>query len=768
MLSSYVYVVPVIQKRTVMNLKNPLRLALPLALLVMMNTAPDARAIATAATDSIVKLLGQTRDTVRIDLLIRISEELQSSDPTQAFSYAREALAMAEELGNTSRIGSANRAIAGVYAVTAIYDKALEYMLEAMSHFESLKDSVNIARCYNDIGVVYRLSGDFAKAHTNLQKAIDVNKKLRNHSGIAVNYMNMGLAFLDIDSIDKGLSYFTVSYMIADSLKMEKEKITLLNNIGYGFARLGKHEDALKNFYKVLELVGEQPDDLVKAEAMVNIARGYYSLKNYPAAMKYARNSYNLSKSKKFRYVYRDAARILSDIYAAQGNHKLAYNYITEFRNISDTIMNAERSEQLAKIQALYDLDLKEQENLSLRMENMQNKKQMRTRSLAIISIASLVLVLAVLLYMLNRMNNKQLALNKKLAAQSSELEALNDLKDKFFSFVAHNLKNPFNTIMGFAELMQRSTESRDAQKTRQYSSLIYDLSSQVQKVLSNLLDWSRLQRRSFEVRPETVELTSLAKDVLEMNNKEAARKDINLSINDYGSVFVTADRSMVTTVLQNLVSNAINFTPAAGQITIECHEKGQFGEVTVTDTGSGISKANLERLFHFDFSQSKIGSSDSSGAGLGLIICHEMLVKNGGNISAKSEHGKGSRFTFTLPLATRHENGSLIEEQPSERTPAEVAEKLVSSDVPASSAALADFRTVIIPRFEEVSRVLSIENLEVFAKSLITTGEKYGLVQLADYGRSLSSLTRAHQIDQIIRMLPRFREYVNGFIKHQ
>ncbi len=754
------------QKTTRMKLKNPLRLLLSLLMLWATCNPMDAQAIEPDATDSIVQLLRQTRDTTRIDLLIRISTELKSSDPRKAFTYAREALAMAEDLKNESRIGSANRAIAGVYTVTAIYDEALEYLFSALSQFKNLDDSANMARCYDDIGVVYRLSGDFTNARSNLQQSIDVNKKLRDNAQVAINYMNMGMAYLNVDSIDKGLSYFTVSYMIADSLGMEEEKVILLNNIGYGFARLGQHEDALKNFYKVLELMSGKPDDLTRSEAMVNIARGYYKMKKYPEALKYARNSYDLAKAKGFRYVYRDASQILSDIYAAQGNHRLAYNYLSEFRNVSDTIMNAEKSDQMVKIQTLYNLDQIEQENQSLREENNQNKKRIQTRTMVTGIIASLVLVLGIVLLMLNRMNNKQLALNKKLAAQSNELEALNDLKDKFFSFVAHNLKNPFNTIMGFAELMQRSSETRESEKSRQYAGLIYDLSSQVQKVLSNLLDWSRLQRRSFEVRPETVDLTSLVKDVLEMNNKEAARKDINLSINEHGNVFATADRSMVTTVLQNLVSNAINFTSSAGQITIDCHEKDQMAEVTVTDTGTGITRENLERLFHFDFSQAKIGSSDSSGAGLGLIICHEMLVKNGGDIRATSEHGKGSRFTFTLPLATQHDPGIPQEEKPMEQTSAEVAESLLSSDIPKTEAALEDFRTIIVPRFEEVSRVLSIENLEVFSKSLTLAGEKYGLVQLANYGKSLNSLTRAHQIDQIIRMLPRFREYINRFLK--
>lgn len=746
-----------------MNLKNPIRLILAIALLWTMPLFRSARGQVPEETDSIARLLGKNRDTTQVDILLRISEELIPSNPRQAFGYAREALVMAEDLGDTYRTGLAGKTIARVYTVTGVYDKALEHLLAALSQFESLRDSLDLARCYNDIGVVYRLSGDFTNARNNLQEAIRLNKVLRNYPDIAITYMNMGLTYLSADSVEKGLSYFTVSLLIADSLNMEKEKIQLLNYIGNGFLRVGKSEDALQNYYKVLDLVTQQPDDLTRSEAMVNIARGYYSMRNYPAALKYAQSGYTIAKTRNFNNIYRDATQVLSDIHAARGNYRLAYDFITEYRIISDTLAGIERAEQLVRIQTLYDLSLKEQENQLLRQENLQNRKQVRTRTLVIIIITLLVIVLAVVLYMLNRMNDRQLALNKKLAAQGSELEALNDLKDKFFSFVAHNLKNPFNTIMGFSELMQRSADARDTEKTRQYSNLIYDLSTQVQKVLSNLLEWSRLQRRSFEVKPETLELTNLAKDVLEMNNKEAARKDINLSIVGQGSVYAVADRSMITTVLQNLVSNAINHTPASGKITIECRERGETAEVTVADTGTGISGENLARLFHFDFSQVKIGSSESNGAGLGLIICHEVLMKNNGTIAATSEPGKGSRFVFTLPLISHQDAGVSATETAHELTAAEITDNLLTSAAPVSEEARTELRTLVMPLFEEVSRVLSIENLEAFSRSVTVTGEKFNLEQLARYGRSLGTLTRAHQIDQIIRLLPRFREYLNS-----
>jgi signal transduction histidine kinase len=744
-----------------MKICKPFVLTVFLASVLLLQPKHLFARILPARMDSLVQLLEQARDTSRIDLLITLSEELNSSQSKQAFVYAREALTMAQELRDTVRTGDAYKAMAGVYKVNAVYEKSLEYLLLSLRQFESIKDTTKIAECNDEIGTVYMMSNDFTNARNYFQKAFDLNKKIRNFPQIALNYMNMGSNYLMIDSIEKGLSYYLVSLMIADSLQMEEEKITLMNHIGYGYARLGKHEDALKHYYKVLELIGENPDEITRANAMVNIAKGYYSIKNYPAALKYARNAYELSKSNDFNQVYRDASKILSDIYAAQGNYYRSYRYLKEYKNISDTIMNVEKAEQLAKIQTLYELDIKEQENNILRQENQKAKRSLQTRTLVLFLITTLVIVLAVLLYMLNKLNNKQLELNKKLSEQGHELQKLNDEKDKFFSFVAHNLKNPFNTIMGFAELMQRTSESTEPEKARQYSSLIYELSSQVQRVLGNLLEWSRLQRRSFECKPETLELTGLIKDVLEMNNKEAARKDIHINITDEGSMYVSADRAMITTVLQNLLSNAINYTPPSGRISIESRITDQQAEVSISDTGIGISKENLSRLFHFDYSQAKIVATDNGGAGLGLVICREMINKNGGTIFAESERGKGSRFTFKLPAIMLKETAKGTTERPVAKV-TDVTGDLLATNGNIPKEIAAGILIDLAPQFDEVSRVLSIENLELFSKLVIESGEKYGITALSNYGKSLASLTHAHQIDQIIRILPRFREYLD------
>ena len=231
-----------------MNFRFPIRLVSLLTIMLLIAAGlPAQQELAEEHSEALRQLAG-TRDTARIGLLLNISEELLKTQPYKAYGYAREALVMAKDLKDPLRTGYANRALARVYTITAAYDKALEYQLTALRQFESLNDTTQMAICHDELGVIYMSLGDYAKAHSSLSLALELNRKTRNHKQIARNYMNMGSNYLDVDSIDKGLSYLMVSLMIADSLGMEKEKVSLLNKIGSGYARMGRHEDALAPF----------------------------------------------------------------------------------------------------------------------------------------------------------------------------------------------------------------------------------------------------------------------------------------------------------------------------------------------------------------------------------------------------------------------------------------------------------------------------------------------------------------------------------------
>ncbi|MBN2480862.1 MAG: tetratricopeptide repeat protein [Bacteroidales bacterium] len=713
-----------------------------------------------SVSDSLVRFMESMPDSSKTEILITLCDEMKYNHPEIAFEYGQQAIDLAKDLNHPHQIGKAYMAVAEIYILWSLYDSAMDYLLLSLDQFEITDNKQELAICCNNIGIVYMSAGEYQNAANYFNKARELNRELGNYSQIVNNLVNMGSNYIKQDSTEKGLSYYLVSLMIADSLNMEEAKINLLNEIGLGYHQLGRYEDALQNYYQALELLKNNPNAYTRATTLANIAASYHEGQNHPAALRYAQEALDLSKTNKFNRITWITTRMLSEIYAAQNNYRLAYDYLAEHKIISDTLMYVEKTEELLKIQARYDLDKKEQEIEMLRSENEQNRKSIQTRSIIIVAIASLLSILVTLIFILVRLNRKYRELNYRLTLQGKELEALNDQKDKFFSFVAHNLKNPFNTIMGFAELMQRCTDTKDAEKVRQYSNLIYNLSSQVQKVLSNLLEWSRLQRRTFEFKPETIELSSLIKDVMEMNNKEAARKDIHFELTGHENVYAFADRTMITTVMQNLISNAINFTLPSGKISISCRSRDNHAEVSVSDNGVGLEEEDIPKLFQFDILKTKIGTGENKGAGLGLILCKEMVERNGGAISVKSEIGKGSEFSFTLPIVVRSGDDQNENRETGHEVHRIMNTLLAEENLP-SAEVIPDILSSVTPVFTEVSKVLSMDNLELFSETVTATGNKHGIESLIQYGSAVTRLIRMHQIDQIIKLLPRFKDYL-------
>jgi len=701
-------------------------------------------------------------DSVKTDTLISLCRELRNNQPETAFEYGQQAIGMANDLGNSLQIGRAYMAVAEIYVRWSYYEQSLEYLFNALNAFESAGSSEDIASCCDNIGEVYMNADEYQEATTYYQRAYALNLGLRNPAQTVRNLIHFGTNYLQQDSIDLGLTYFLPAMRIADSLNMTEEMLSIRNHIGQGFSRLGDYEMAVQYYYNALDTLENHPDEYYHALTLTNMAAANFNLGLNPQSRDYASQALGIAEKYSFNELIERSTKILSDVYARQGNYQRAFRFLQQNRMISDTIRQKENDDELIRIRFQYELDQRDKENALLSAANERARRSIQTRTIIISAIVSLVAVLIALIYVLVSLNNKYRNLNEKLFRQGKELEDLNEQKDRFFSFVAHNLKNPFNTIMGFAELMQRSTDERDLEKGKQYAGLIYNLSSQVQKVLSNLLEWSRLQRRTFECKPETIELNSLIKDVLEMNNKEAARKDLHFELLDHENVYAFADRTMITTVLQNLISNAINFTQPSGKISFRCGKDGDKAVVSVIDNGVGLSEEDISRLFQFELLKTKVGSGDNRGAGLGLIICREMLHRNDGEISVTSKQDKGSTFTFTLPLAIRNDTEKFATSENGFGEAQRIMDELLNGENLPPTVDAADILQTLTPVFEEVTGVLSLDNLEAFARVVTETGERHSLPLLATYGTIMGKLTRMHQIDQLIKLLPRFREFLS------
>jgi signal transduction histidine kinase len=715
------------------------------------------------ANDSINRILQALPDSQKITRLLDLSRQYQAGSITESLEFAKEALTLASSAGDTGMIATAKMRVAELYLLKGVYDKSLALLLEALDQFEQTGMEKETAYCCEVIGKIYTATGNPQQAIPYHSKAAFINKKLNHIPDVARNYTCMGSALVNMDSIDKGLTYYLVSFMIIDSLGMESEKNDLLIQIGNGYLKLGKYEESLKNYYQAMELAEKNGNLFLLSQAKSRIGIAYFRMNNLPAALKYSRESLILADSINTFRIAGESYKNLSEIYAAQQNYKKALDFYIRYKEASDSLLNEEKILQMGELQAKYDIAQKEKENEVLKTQNLHKSLTIKRLAFASAIIVLLLILSLMQLMMVIRLNKKTRKLNLKLAEQGKELEELNDQKDKFFSFVAHNLKNPFTTIMGFSELMVKGNDAKEYEKTDRYAKHILGLSAHVHKILENLLEWSRLQRRSFTYKPEKTNMTGLIRDVLEMNQKEAARKEIDIRYDLPEDLTAYADKFMVTTILQNLMSNALNFTPSSGKIHVTGRLQGSQVFVSVADNGIGIAPEDLGKLFRIDVHPAKIGTAESSGSGLGLVICKEMIQRCRGEISIDSSLSRGTTVTFTLPVT----NGDSAVSEAGEITPPDFV-LLIKDDMnnlgklPEPFVRL--YNISLLPKYDEVRSVLSLDHLSDFAHEVESAGQTYNLTSFVQFGRHLALLIQTHQVDKILRVLPEFKKMTDIF----
>lgn len=238
----------------------------------------------------------------------------------------------------------------------------------------------------------------------------------------------------------------------------------------------------------------------------------------------------------------------------------------------------------------------------------------------------------------------------KDLRSSEKQLRELNQTKDKFFSIIAHDLKSPFNSILGLSQFLAYNAKTLETDKVERYSENIFISSQKAMDLLSNLMEWSRAETGRIKFSPEQINLSQLIGATVELLMSSAIQKSISITAQIPDNLFVNADASMIETILRNLLSNALKFTNSKGSVVIKAEQLKNKVLVSVSDNGVGMSAGTLEKLFRIDENVSTSGTKDEYGTGLGLILCKEFVEKHKGKILAKSELGKGSEFSFTIP----------------------------------------------------------------------------------------------------------------------
>ncbi|MCF7920562.1 MAG: HAMP domain-containing histidine kinase [Candidatus Cloacimonetes bacterium] len=238
-----------------------------------------------------------------------------------------------------------------------------------------------------------------------------------------------------------------------------------------------------------------------------------------------------------------------------------------------------------------------------------------------------------------------------KLYQSQQELARINKSKDRLFSIISHDLKNPFNTILNFSKLLLKNYEKLPPEKMHDFIIRINRCAEQGFALLRNLLLWSRYQTGTLDIDIAQINLNRIVEENILFLSENAFSKGIEIANKLKQQIVICADENMLSTVIRNLLSNAIKFTPRDGIVTIESEENNEGVILSITDTGIGMSKDEIDGLFDSDVIISKQGTEREQGTGLGLIICREFVRQNGGQLWVESKKGKGTKFSFNLPF---------------------------------------------------------------------------------------------------------------------
>ncbi len=253
--------------------------------------------------------------------------------------------------------------------------------------------------------------------------------------------------------------------------------------------------------------------------------------------------------------------------------------------------------------------------------------------------------------FQMNKLLGELAESQDKLKIANTDLEKSNKEKDKFFSIIAHDLKSPLSSLSALLQMIQDERDTMSDEEKHEILGLLLNNSKHVYGLLENLLDWSRVQRKAIQFKPIKILAKDTAEETVQLLEAQAANKSISLANEIDPNVAIHADYMMYSTLIRNLVSNAIKFTPEGGHIKINSEKHADFIRFNIIDNGVGMDAATQAKLFKIDEHITSVGTNNERGTGLGLILCQEFVVLHKGEIGVASEQGKGSVFYFTLPL---------------------------------------------------------------------------------------------------------------------
>jgi len=563
-----------------------------------------------------------------------------------------DALNLAQQEKDAAKMLSMHNNIGVIYFRKGDYETSVQYFLQSLKEAEKLSDSTSLAGGLNNLGSIMYLQGHYEQALDYYQQSLDIKQLLGDSLAVAKTLNNIGNIYGDMDDHAQAIAYLERSLAIKRNHQEAGGLAYSLTNLGIAYKDLQQYDQALRYYREALDIDTQLENQEGMLSTANNIAELYILLEEQDSALVYAQQAYELAWAIDAQERIMETTHTLAKLHQLMQDYSRAFQYMEEYVKLREEVYNEKKSQQIAELQTRYDTEKKE-----LAIEQLQQEKQLqdleiqqartqRFTYLLIILLAAVLGVAGVYFYRLKARHNRL------LASQNVQLAQLNATKDKLFSVIAHDLKNPLSAFQSITETLHQHLPKMSQEEIRFFIAEIYQSSHQLNDLLHNLLQWASAQIGRTPYQPEAFSARTMVEKNIRHLQSQARKKSIQLHNDVPTSAMLYADRKMIQTILRNLISNAIKFTPGGGQVRFTTRLQGSEVALSVHDTGVGISEENLPLLFRIDADVQAIGDQQEKGTGIGLILCQELAEKNCSHIEVNSIPGQGSTFTLVVPAA--------------------------------------------------------------------------------------------------------------------
>lgn len=518
-----------------------------------------------------------------VDSLNQISFDNRRIDFDLSYKYAEKALAISDSLDYAEGKAYAYKNMGTAQWSRGYIAKAKDFYYKSLVIYEGLKDSNGIGRLWNNIGLIDITQDDFESAIENFEKSLVYTAAVKDTVMLGTSYLNIGVAYYYLEDYKNAILKYNKSIEYATKAK---DSITLANNyafLGVCNTRLKEYKEAVGYLYKSLKIYKNL--NLVRDIAHnYNLLADYYiATKNYKKSIRYAKLAYETSDSITSKANLLEACRNLSLSYSNLGDYKKAFEFQVEATSIYTELTREESRQKLAALTLEYEYDKKIQQiesNQKIEHEKQEANIHSRNMVILIISIVGIFLIIfAIFLYrsnLLKKHKNLQLLAqkdsidekNKQLKQMNHKLNELNDTKDKFFSIIAHDLKNPIYSLNSMAQIVSTEYDTIDDHEKKDLIGHISRASAYVYSLLENLLTWSRSQRNQINYSPIEGQPDVILQTTLEGISLVASEKKIDFNY-EMEKATVFSDINLLNTVVRNILSNAVKFTPPDGKVNV-------------------------------------------------------------------------------------------------------------------------------------------------------------------------------------------------------